>query len=136
MKRNNLNTQKHNSTTCTRLRDVPDFLKGKDITGAFVYHAGDQQLWHTNWISPNARCYLVHSETGDSGMRFIVNGEVKTYYDPVGWSYRIFNVPQPHCVFSNCLRYSYGWRLPTVPSNKQNLNSKMLDHAEAILQIT
>ena len=135
MERNNLNTQKHNSTTCTRLREIPDFLKEKDITGAFIYQAGEQQLWHTNWISPGARCYLVYSETGDSGMRFIIKGKVETFYDKVGWSYRIFNVPQPHCVFSNCLRRSYGWRLPAVSIDKQNLNSIGLDYAEAILQV-
>ena len=42
-------------------------------------------------------------------MRFIINGEIITSQDISGWQYRIFNVPQPHCVFSNCKRYSYGW---------------------------
>ena len=132
----NNSLQKHNSSTCSRIYEIPDFLKDKDITGAFEYQAGDQQLWHSNSNSPGARCYLVYSETGDSGMRFILDGKVYTSYDKAGWCFRIFNVPQPHCVFANCLRRSYGWRLPKVQDDEQIIDSKELENAEDILLVT
>lgn len=118
---------------CKRAR-VPDFLKDKNITGGFEYGAGDQQRWHTNHNGGHsARCYLVWSETGKSGMRFILDGVVKTFKDVAGWQYRIFNVPQPHCVFSDCKRLSYGWRIPTTEN--EIFNPVPLEDAKAILQI-
>lgn len=39
------------------------------------------------------------------------------FKDVAGWQYRIFNVPQPHCVFADCKRISYGWKIPKT--NKQ-----------------
>lgn len=117
---------------CNRA-DIPDFLQQKNITGAFEYNPGDQQQWHTNWSSPGARCYLVWSENGDSGMRFIINGEVVTSQDVVGWQYRIFNVPQPHCVFANCKRFSYGWYLPRTEN--EIIFPIGLNNAEDVLQI-
>ena len=116
---------------CRRM-DPPSFLREKPITGGFEYQKGDQQQWHTNWNSPGARCYLVWSENGNSGMRFIINGEVCTSQDLPGWQYRIFNVPQPHCVFANCKRFSYGWALPHT--NNQILLPIGLTNAEDVLQ--
>ena len=118
--------------SCSRVR-VPDFLSNKRITGGFAYEPGDQQRWHTNHGGgESARCYLVWSESGESGMRFIIDGEVKTFKDVTGWQYRIFNVPQPHCVFSDCKRLSYGWRLPKT--KEQKLTPIPLENAEAVLQ--
>lgn len=131
--------KRYHSSQCDTLTEIPKFLVGKDITGAFEYQKGDQQQWHTNYPVngvPTARCYLVYSETGDSGMRFILNGKVYTSYDKVGWCYRIFNVPQPHCVFANCHRVSFGFRLPEVSFSEQVLNAKELPNAEAILHVT
>ena len=119
---------------CSRA-PIPDFLSDKKITGGFAYKPGDQQCWHTNHEGGHsARCYLVWSETGESGMRFIIDGEIKTFKDVAGWQYRIFNVPQPHCVYAECNRISYGWRLPVT--NEQIFNPISLEHAEDILQIT
>jgi hypothetical protein len=132
--------KRYHAAQCGALKEIPEFLVGKDITGAWEYHPGSQQAWHTNFPrrhnSPTARCYLVYSETGDSGMRFILDGKVYTSYDKVGWCYRIFNVPQPHCVFANCHRVSYGFRLPVVAPDDQILDSKELPNAEAILHVT
>ena len=66
-------------------------------------------------------------------MRFILNGAVNTFKDVAGWQYRIFNVPQPHCVFADCKRISYGWKIPKT--NKQIFDPIPLKDAEAILQI-
>lgn len=115
-----------------RRADIPSFLWVKSITGGFEYGPGDQQQWHTNWNAPGARCYLAWSETGDSGMRFVINGEVWTSQDLPGWQYRIFNVPQPHCVFANCKRFSYGWSLPHT--DNQILLPIGLKNAEDVLQ--
>lgn len=138
---NRSRVKSYHTSHCNALEEIPEFLIGKDITGAWEYHPGSQQSWHSNFCPSNprikqARCYLVYSETGDSGMRFILNGKVYTSYDKVGWCYRIFNVPQPHCVFSNCHRISYGMRLGAVPDNEQIIESKELQNAEAILHIT
>tara|TARA_Y100000287_G_C14227185_1_gene359669 strand:+ start:961 stop:1395 length:435 start_codon:yes stop_codon:yes gene_type:complete len=119
---------------CSRAR-VPDFLEGKNITGGFAYESGDQQRWHTNHNKSgmeSARCYLVWSDTGDSGMRFIIDGVVTTFQDVPGWQYRIFNIPQPHCVFADCKRLSYGWAVEKVEN--QILTPTPLDNAEAVLQ--
>ncbi len=120
---------------CVRIEPL-DILKNKFVTGCFEYQPGDQQGWHNNFGTNKARCYLVYSETGDSGMRFVLNGKVQTFYDISGWQYRIFNVPQPHCVFSNCLRRSYGFRVERVDDDKQIFNPIKLKNAEAILQVT
>ena len=114
--------------------NAPDFLVSKHITGCFEYQPGDQQQWHTNWEHPGARCYLVWSENGESGMRFIINGEIVTSQDISGWQYRIFNIPQPHCVFANCHRFSYGWYLP--PQENQILFPIGLNNAEDVLHFT
>lgn len=116
---------------CRRM-DAPSFLSHKPITGGFEYQKGDQQQWHTNWNAPGARCYLAWSEDGNSGMRFIINGEVWTSQDLPGWQYRIFNVPQPHCVFANCHRLSYGWSLPHA--DNQIILPIGLTNAEDVLQ--
>ena len=118
---------------CTRIKPL-DFLQNKIITGCWEYQPSDQQGWHNNFGSDSARCYLVWSETGNSGMRFVLNGKVETFYDIPGWQYRIFNIPQPHCVFSNCLRRSYGFKVERV--DKQIFNPIELENAEAILQVT
>lgn len=117
---------------CTRIEPL-NILKNKRITGSFEYQPGDQQGWHNNFGTNSARCYLVWSETGNSGMRFVINGKVETFYDIPGWQYRIFNVPQPHCVFANCKRKSYGWKLKTVEN--EILNPIGLENAEAILHV-
>ena len=117
---------------CSRAR-VPDFLKCRNITGGFAYEPGDQQRWHTNHnCGESSRCYLVWSETGNSGMRFIIDGAVTTFQDVPGWQYRIFNVPQPHCVFADCKRLSYGWKLPKTEDQK--LTPTPLKNAEDVLQ--
>lgn len=117
---------------CRRL-DPPEFLLDRPITGGFAYEPGDQQQWHTNWSNPGARCYLVWSENGDSGMRFIIDGEVVTSQDIPGWQYRIFNIPQPHCVFANCKRKSFGWWVPETKN--QILLPIGLKNAEDVLSI-
>lgn len=118
--------------SCRRL-NPPEFLQHKQITGGFEYSAGDQQRWHTNWGSESARCYLVWSETGESGMRFIINGEVVTSQDVPGWQYRIFNIPQPHCVFANCHRKSFGWLLPR--QEIEQIQPVGLANAEDVLHV-
>ena len=116
-----------------RRADIPDFLaENRNITGGFKYGPGDQQQWHTNWSMPGARCYLVWSEDGNSGMRFIIDGEIVTSKDVVGWQYRIFNVPQPHCVFADCKRFSYGWYLEET--DDEIIFPIGLKNAEAVLQ--
>lgn len=121
----------HGNKSCRRA-DPPVFLQNRPITGGFEYQSGDQQRWHTNWSKPGARCYLVWSENGNSGMRFIINGEVITSQDIQGWQYRIFNVPQPHCVFADCKRYSYGWYLPHTEN--EIILPVGLQNAEDVLQ--
>lgn len=111
--------------------EPPAWLQ-RELTGAWHYEPGDRQLWHTNWQNPGQRCYLVWSENGESGMNFVVGGEVRQFCDLAGWQYRIFDVPQPHAVWANCERISYGW---PVSGMKQNREPIQLEDAQDILQI-
>lgn len=118
--------------SCRRL-PVPDFLSDKMISGSFEYFPGDQQRWHTNSEGPGARCYIAWSENGSSGMRFIIDGEVVTSQDVPGWQYRIFNVPQPHCVFADCYRKSFGWWIPHQEIEK--IQPVRIARAEDVLSV-
>ena len=81
------------------------------LTGCFVYPPGGGMGWHTNSNNAGIRIYLSWSETGDSGMGWLnEDGTVRLDYDSPGWNIRVFNVPEWHCVFSNCWRCSIGMK--------------------------
>jgi len=119
---------------CKKINPPEWLLKNRDVSGSWVYKIGDYQNWHTNYHIPGARVYVVWSKNSDSGMRFIINGEVKTFQDIKGWQYRIFNVPQPHCVWANCDRISYGFRISKI--EEEILTPIQLNDAQDILSIT
>lgn len=67
--------------------------------------------WHTNGPNVGKRIYISWSETGESGMNWY-NPEkdlVTIDKDEMGFNIRIFNIPQWHCVWSKCNRFSLGF---------------------------
>ena len=79
-------------------------------TASIIYPPGGGMGWHTNSNDPGWRAYLSWSETGDSGMGWLRDGQVVLDYDKAGWNVRLFQVPSWHCVFANCWRCSVGVR--------------------------
>ena len=79
-------------------------------TAAVIYPPGGGMGWHTNSNQPGWRAYLAWSETGDSGMGWLRDGQVVLDYDAPGWNVRLFQVPAWHCVFAHCWRCSIGVR--------------------------
>ena len=108
--------------------ELEDFLlkKGFELTeklvsGCFFYPLDGFMSWHTNFKRQDWRIYIVKSLQGDSFFRYTENEEMITEYDPVGYSYRIFNVgdensPFWHCVYGGSGRYSVGFRLKRILS--------------------
>lgn len=115
-------------TTSSYRVELENFLlqKGFEVTeklvsGCFFYPLDGFMSWHTNFKRQDWRIYIVKSLQGDSFFRYTENEEMITEYDPVGYSYRIFNVgdetsPFWHCVYGGSGRYSIGFRL------KKNVN--------------
>lgn len=94
----------------TRVRLTQWFSAPDQTTASLVYPPGGGMAWHTNSDRPGWRAYLAWSETGDSGMGWLRDGEVVMDYDKLGWNIRLFQVPVWHCVFARCWRCSVGVR--------------------------
>lgn len=85
------------------------------ISGHFYYPPGGFMSWHTNSDKPQKHVYIVIAD-GDAGFKYVENGAVVDDKDDIGITIREFDVTdtQPlfwHCVYSNCNRYSFGFRL-------------------------
>jgi hypothetical protein len=67
--------------------------------------------WHTNGPKSGKRIYISWSETGESGMNWynIEKDIVTIDKDEIGFNIRIFDIPQWHCVWSKCNRFSIGF---------------------------
>lgn len=89
-------------------------------SGFFMYKPGSYMGWHTNINDPGVRVYITYSSTGDSFFRYMSDGKIHTSYDEPGITIRKFNTeeknPLWHCVGSNCLRISIGFKV-----NKRNI---------------
>jgi hypothetical protein len=73
--------------------------------------------WHTNSDKPEKHVYITYVDEPDkSFFRSSVNGKVITDWDSEKLTVRVFDVvnKEPlywHCVYSECNRYSIGFRL-------------------------
>jgi hypothetical protein len=67
--------------------------------------------WHTNGNDPGMRIYVSWSENGDSGMMWYKNNQILIDKDSPGFNIRQFLTPCWHGVWSNCYRYSMGFKL-------------------------
>ena len=75
--------------------------------------------WHTNADTAYLRCYITYSENGDSYFKYYDQLTKKTIVDMdnIGWTLRYFKISNKidellwHCVYSNTLRISLGYRI-------------------------
>ena len=87
------------------------------VSGHFYYPKGGYMSWHTNSDKPEKHVYITYvDEPNKSFFRSYTNGEIVTDWDLEKLNVRVFDVVDSkpyywHCVYSNCNRYSFGFRL-------------------------
>jgi hypothetical protein len=87
------------------------------VSGSFLYPPGGFMSWHTNSDKPNKHLYFTYADKHKkSFFRSFVNGNIITDYDNKGLNIRVFDTVNVdpllwHCVYSDCNRYSFGFRL-------------------------
>lgn len=85
------------------------------ISGRFHYSKGGYMGWHTNSNMLGWRVYATRAEEDKkSFFRYYKNNKVHTEWENKGWNFRAFQVikeqPYWHCVYTDCDRYSFGFR--------------------------
>lgn len=87
------------------------------VSGHFYYPPGGYMSWHTNSDQPYKRVYVTFADKpGKSFFRYKHGGEIVTEWDKEGVNIRVFEATDKeplfwHCVFSDCNRVSFGFRL-------------------------
>lgn len=91
--------------------DEPLELLGNKFRNAILYPPFGGMGWHTNGPNTGKRIYISWSETGDSGMNWydVEKDTIIVDKDEVGFNIRIFDIPQWHCVWAKCNRFSIGF---------------------------
>ena len=109
-----------NSTTIEDLTKILKevYIDKKPIlSGSFVYPDTGYMGWHTNYLDPCKRLYIVYAdEDKRSFFKYEEDCKVITDFDDQGLTIREFDVPgtKPyfwHCVGSTCNRFSFGFRV-------------------------
>ena len=85
------------------------------ISGRFHYAPKGYMGWHTNSNMEGWRVYASRAEEDKkSFFRYFKNNRVHTEWESKGWNFRAFQVikgqPYWHCVYTDCDRYSFGFR--------------------------
>lgn len=85
------------------------------ISGRFHYTPKGFMGWHTNSNMAGWRVYATRAEEDKkSFFRYYKNNRVHTEWENKGWNFRAFQVikgqPYWHCVYTDCDRYSFGFR--------------------------
>lgn len=103
------------------LHHLVEMVPDKSIvpSGQFWYPPGGYMGWHTNHDAPYTRMYITYvDEPNKSCFRYYDKStdEVVTSWDDEEFTIRVFDTPLPpaelwHCVYSECNRFSYGYRL-------------------------
>lgn len=87
------------------------------LSGSFLYPDTGYMGWHTNYLDPCKRIYIVYAEEDKrSFFRYEEDGKIITDFDDKGLTIREFDIPgtEPyfwHCVGSTCNRFSFGFRI-------------------------
>jgi len=88
------------------------------LSGYYLYENQDSMAWHTNSDADGLRLYITYADQNNKSFFRYLNKHDKiiTSYDFKGWQYRLFTVPEKkphfwHCVYSECNRYSIGFRI-------------------------
>lgn len=86
-------------------------ILGKKFRNAIFYPPSGGMGWHTNGPENGRRVYISWSETGESGMNWydLDKDVIKIDQDEAGFNIRIFEIPQWHCVWAKCNRFSIGF---------------------------
>jgi hypothetical protein len=87
----------------------------KSISGRFFYPPKGFMGWHTNSNMEGWRVYASWAEEDkQSFFRYSHKNKVLTEWEDKGWNFRAFQVKKPnlywHCVYTDCNRYSFGFR--------------------------
>jgi hypothetical protein len=87
----------------------------KSISGRFYYPPKGYMGWHTNSNMEGWRVYATWAaEDKKSFFRYMHKNKVLTEWEDKGWNFRAFEVKKPnlywHCVYTDCDRYSFGFR--------------------------
>lgn len=82
-----------------------------EYTNCIGYPPNGGMDWHTNSNNPGIRVYVSWSENGNSGMLWYKNNKILIDKDSAGFNIRQFLTPCWHSVWSNCYRYSMGFKI-------------------------
>ena len=87
----------------------------KSISGRFYYPPKGYMGWHTNSNMEGWRVYASWAaEDKKSFFRYFHKNKIWTEWEDKGWNFRAFEVkkasPYWHCVYTDCDRYSFGFR--------------------------
>ena len=106
------------SRNLSLIRFLAELYPGHSIvpTGHFLYPVTGYMSWHTNSNMPGKRIYITYvDEVGLSGFKYLCNGSIVDTIDSEKIVFREFEVdagnPFWHAVYSNCNRYSFGFRV-------------------------
>ena len=100
------------------IRFLAELYPGHSIvpTGYFMYPVTGYMGWHTNSDTVGKRVYVTYvDKTGCSGFKYRCDGDVVDSVDSEKITIREFNIekdkPLWHAVYSECNRYSFGFRV-------------------------
>lgn len=106
------------SNNMSLIRFLLDIYPGHSIvpTGHFLYPVTGYMSWHTNSNLPGKRVYVNYVDVvGCSGFKYVKNGTLFDSVDTEHVTIREFvpdeKDPLWHAVYSNCNRYSFGFRV-------------------------
>ena len=85
------------------------------ISSTHYMDKGGFMQWHTNrGESPDKprRIYVTYNSETGSFFKYVKDGSVVRYNEPIGWYTKVFNVEieLPHCIYANGPRWSLGMR--------------------------
>lgn len=87
------------------------------VSGHFYYPPGGFMSWHTNSDMPQKHVYITYVDNpSQSFFRTYSDGNIITNFDNDELVVRVFDIVDTkpyywHCVYSDCNRYSFGFRL-------------------------
>ena len=106
------------SKNTSLIRFLLDIYPGHSIvpTGHFLYPVTGYMSWHTNSNLPGKRVYINYVDVvGRSGFKYVKNNTLFDSVDTESVTIREFvpseKDPLWHAVYSNCNRYSFGFRV-------------------------
>jgi hypothetical protein len=100
--------------TDSNIQHVVQLLGATRCTNAIIYPPNSIMEWHTNSDNEGLRTYYVYTQR-KSIFRYVdpTTNKIINDYDNIGWTCRSFRidkkVPLWHCVWSEGIRFSFGF---------------------------